>query len=173
MTKSLEQIQEENRKFILEAIHNCNYKEALQKELGFGCKVIASVWNNIGTYIIDNLTCFFDGYCLRFRELVGDISKKDLTDYGLKNLKEYESAKHRILSIIGKPITLNRVLKGIEACGNYGCIAGHICKVNRKQATYTFICEWNLELETLEEQSEETQRAINELLNGVKICLFS
>lgn len=166
MTKSLQEIQKENRKLILEAIHGTSYQEALQEELGFGCKVIARVWNNIGTYIIDNLTCFFDGYCLRFRDLVGDISKKDLTDDGLKNLKEYESAKHRILSIIGKPITLNRVLKGIDPFGNYGCIAGHICKVNRKKATYAFICEWNLEIEELEEQSEETQRGINQLLTG-------
>lgn len=29
MTKSLEQIQKENRKFILEAIHGCSYEEAL------------------------------------------------------------------------------------------------------------------------------------------------
>ena len=32
MTKSLEQIQIENRKFILEAIHGCSYQEALKKE---------------------------------------------------------------------------------------------------------------------------------------------
>ena len=32
MTKSLEQIQKENRKFILEAIHGCSYQEALKKE---------------------------------------------------------------------------------------------------------------------------------------------
>lgn len=30
--KSLEQIQQENRKFILEAIHGCSYEEALEKE---------------------------------------------------------------------------------------------------------------------------------------------
>ena len=40
MTKSLEQIQQENIKFILEAIHGCSYEEALKKELGFNCKVI-------------------------------------------------------------------------------------------------------------------------------------
>ena len=39
MTKTLEQIQQENRKFILEAIHRCDYDEALNKELDIGCKV--------------------------------------------------------------------------------------------------------------------------------------
>ena len=32
MTKSLSEIQKENRKFILEAIHGCSYEEALKKE---------------------------------------------------------------------------------------------------------------------------------------------
>tara|TARA_R110000868_G_C10612158_1_gene741488 strand:+ start:118 stop:453 length:336 start_codon:yes stop_codon:yes gene_type:complete len=32
MQKSLEQIQQENRKFILEAIHGCSYEEALEIE---------------------------------------------------------------------------------------------------------------------------------------------
>ena len=37
MTKTLEQIQKENRKFILEAIHGCSYDEALKKEEGSTC----------------------------------------------------------------------------------------------------------------------------------------
>lgn len=32
MTKTIQEIQKENRKFILEAIHNCNYEEALRGE---------------------------------------------------------------------------------------------------------------------------------------------
>jgi len=37
----------------------------------------------------------------------------------------------------------------------------------RYATTYTLygICLWNLELETLEEQTEETQRGINKLFN--------
>ena len=41
MTKTLKQIQQENKKIILESIHNCDYQEALQKEIGFGCKILA------------------------------------------------------------------------------------------------------------------------------------
>ena len=138
MTKTLEQIQKENRKFILEAIYGCSYEEALQKEEGHNCLYIYSTpYGNL--------------------KLVGDAKY-----YGYNRKKHHPDAF--VKEIIGKPITLNRVLKAIDPFGNYGCIAGHICKVNRKQAKYAFVCEWNLEIETLEEQSEETQRVINQIL---------
>ena len=180
MTKSLEQIQIENRKFILEAIHGCSYEEALKKELGFGCEVIARIWGTLRLTTINNLTCCLDreyGDYLRFRELVGDISIKDLTDEGLERLKEYQDARHRIIEIIGKPLTLSRVLlafknKEVKTC--YGDeiifnIAGsQFCGLSvedeeRYATTYTLygICLWNLELEALEEQTEETQRGLN------------
>ena len=60
MEKSLEQIQQENRKFILEAIHGCSYEEALKKELGFGCEVIARIWGTLRLTTINNLTCCLD-----------------------------------------------------------------------------------------------------------------
>lgn len=162
MTKTLEQIQAENRKFILEAIHGCGYEEALQKELGFGCKILVKgeyrTFNNEnGKYECGEGLITMDA---------------DISDYGAdidleKNtIYTAKFAHEKIIEIIGRPITLNRVLNAIDHCGYYGCIAGHICKVNRKQATYVFICEWNLELETLEQQSEETQRVINQLLTG-------
>ena len=182
MTKPLKQIQQENRKFILEAIHGCSYEEALKKELGVGCEVIARIRGNLLRLTIDNLTCCFDGDYLRFRELVGDISIKDLTEEGLERLKEYQDARHRIIEIIGKPLTLSRVLlafknKEVKTC--YGDeiifnIAGsQFCGLSVEDeesyaTTYTVygICLWNPELETLEEQAEEVQTKINELFNN-------
>ena len=81
-----------------------------------------------------------------------------------------------------KPLTLSRVLlafknKEVKTC--YGDeiifnIAGsQFCGLSvddeeRYATTYTVygICLWNLELETLEEQTEETQRGINKLFNN-------
>lgn len=110
--KTLEQIQQENKKFILEAIHDCIY---------------------------------------------------------------YESARDGI--IIGKPLTLSRVLlAGIKSgkcmdCfehkNNKHCTSGwHVdSKENTSRVRVFILDNWNLEKETLEEQTEETQRRINKLFN--------
>ena len=183
MTKSLQQIQQENRKFILEAIHGCSYEEALKKELGVGCEVIARIWGNLSRLTIDNLTCFvanckyFDGDYLRFRELVGDVSVKDLTHEGLERLKEYQDARHRIIEIIGKPLTLSRVLLAsiksakcmdcFEHKNNKYCSSEwHVDREENLSRIRNFILDnWkNLELETLEEQSEETQTKLTNFL---------
>lgn len=115
MTKTLEQIQQENRKFILKAIHGCSYEEADQ-----------------------------------------------------------------ITEIIGKPLTLSRVLlafKNKDITNLYGDriifnIAGsQFCGLQLEEEYHNphyslyGAGDWNLELETLEEQNEETQRAINKLFN--------
>ena len=65
MQKSLEQIQQDNRKFILEAIHGCSYEEALKKELGVGCKVkikrfMSTQDFNEEIFVIDNYCEFSD-----------------------------------------------------------------------------------------------------------------
>jgi hypothetical protein len=194
MTKTLEQIQKENRKFILEAIHGCSYEEALKKELGFNCEVLAGVWGSPQIHRIDNLICYFDGDYLRFRELVGDIRKRDLTDEGLERLEECESARHRIIEIIGKPLTLSRVLlalpkinkenktldfligeRGWEEIGGKWFDGYKKCFIARVETIFSCDCcenffsdvfVWDLELETLEEQSEETQREINKIFTG-------
>ena len=129
MQKSLEQIQQENRKFILEATGE--YKDELE-------------------LLKQQAHQIYNGF----------ISK----------------------SFYGKPLTLSRVLlafknKEVKTC--YGDeiifnIAGsQFCGLSVEDeeiyaTTYTLygICLWNLELETLEEQTEETQRKINELFNN-------
>ena len=112
MQKSLEQIQQENRKFILEAIHGCSYEEALEKEY----------------------------------------AKKGNNTISVP-LREYD----------GEELTLSRVLLAISKHGYYddiyfGDLHGDSCE------TLEFDLEgvsFNLTKETLEEQSEETQRGLN------------
>ncbi len=171
--KTLEQIQQENRKFILEAIHGCSYEEALKKEMEYNCEVLVRIWGKSPQrYIVDNLICYFDGDYLRFRELVGDISTKDLTEEGLKNLEDYESTKHRIIEIIGKPLTLSRMLLALKdkQIGFYWDSLAYIWSAGQDYGYYKedeveYICDWNLTKETLEEQSEETQRFLNKFFN--------
>ena len=162
MTKSLEQIQQENRKFILEAIHGCSYEEALKKELGVGCKVkikrfISSQDFNEEIFVIDNYCEFFTENLFR---TIGSSHHNEITE------------------IIGKPLTLSRVLLASiksEKCmdcfehkNNKHCSSGwHLNTKDNLSRIRDFILDnWkNLELETLEEQTEETQRKINELFN--------
>lgn len=64
-------------------------------------------------------------------------------------------------------LTLDKVLLALELYpNNFGIIAGNIARIDRKNHTYNFICSWDLTKRTLEEQSEETQRAIYTLLGG-------
>ena len=131
MTKSLEQIQQENRKFILEAIHDCSYEEALKKEY-------AKKGNNT--------------ISVPFREYDGEELTLSRVLLAFKN-KEVKTC-------YGDEIIFN--IAGSQFCGlqsdeddmSYNTI-------------YTLygICLWNLELETLKEQSEETQRGINKFFN--------
>jgi len=146
MTKPLKQIQKENRKFILEAIHGCSYEEALEKELGVGCKIIFE-----GAFGIE---------------------------YTITDTDTFKISRDQIIEIIGKPLTLSRVL--LASIKSAKCMDCHEHKNNKYCSSEwhvdieenlsrirNFILDnWkNLELETLEEQSEETQRAINGLFN--------
>ena len=125
MTKTLEQIQQENRKFILEAIHGCSYEEALKIE---------------EQEIVKN--SFFRNNFL---------------------IREY-IAPENIYIHFGKPLTLSRVLLAISKHGHYDYVwlAG-------ERIDFEFYLKgvsFDLKKETLEEQSEETQRAINEFFNN-------
>ena len=133
MTKPLEQIQKENRKFILEAIHGCSYEEALKKEY-------AKKGNNT--------------IAVPFREYDGEELTLSRVLLAFKN-KEVKTC-------YGDEIIFN--IAGSQFCG---------LQVSDKDdgsyyTIYTLygICLWNPELETLEEQTEETQRKINELFNN-------
>ena len=139
MQKSLEQIQQENRKFILEAIHGCSYEEALKIE---------------EQEIVKN--SFFRNNFL---------------------IREY-IAPENIYIHFGKPLTLSRVLLASIKSGKcmdcfehknnkYCSSEWHVDREENLSRIRNFILDnWkNLELETLEEQSEETQRGLNKFFN--------
>jgi len=165
MQKPLEQIQQENRKFILEAIHGCSYEEALEKELSVGCKVIDKTHVFFGepspvemTLVYGNAVDGEESDPLYFLHLRGNpcvsFSKQVIFD------------KDRF-EIIGKPLTLSRVLLAISKHGYYddiwfGDLHGDSCE------TLEFDIKgvaFNLKKETLEEYTEETQRGLNEFFN--------
>lgn len=127
--EALQEIQEENRRLILEAIHGVSYGEALRKEIEF------AGWS-------------FD-------------EEKDLLE-------------HNVFTYRFK-VTLNRVLFALQNKVDY-----MVFGLNYSHATFDswwitssgaaagiieiWICKWDLNKETLECQSEETQRSINKLL---------
>ena len=155
MKKTLEQIQKENRKLILQAIHGCSYAEALKKEEGRTCEYFYQT--KYGVQI-----------------LIGDVK-----DYGYNRKKHFPDAF--LIEIIGKPITLGRLLLAFK---------NKEVKVHNKSLVFSYAWErfypliedkesgaypeyklwnlfgfdWDLTRETLEQQSEETQREINKLL---------
>jgi len=175
--QELKQIQEENRKAVIMA---CNpeaktYEEALEMELGFGCEL--SVNDNILCYINEDPVYndekpIFNKYTL---EEVREISTNRFTKIdkfkliGCNDLRDFKDVK-----IIGKPLTLNRVLVALSDKLYQMDIWQEVYITNLKFLTMsafggvrleeTVIFEWNLTKETLEEQSEETQRKINKLL---------
>ena len=162
MTKSLQEIQKENRKFILEAIHGCSYEEALQKEWGENCIIEDCILNGSemaswGRVIKDN----------RHKSLYANIDSGNQLEFSVNWDDDFKC------TIIGKPITLSRVLLAIWKSDKYYYKSSfdkaqkemwfgekfHALKFGSKGVSF------DLTKETLEEQSEETQRAINKLFN--------
>ena len=154
MSKSLEQIQKENRKAIIMACNSesKSYEEALKMELGFGCEL----W--IGdrvTIIVDIYDMTDNRYFKAFDTKSGCIIENDL---------EYLTQEE----ILGKSLTLDRILLTLS-------------KIQELQDQYWFRCEgnsfifqyyddeiiiWNLTKPTLEMQTKEVQRSINKILIG-------
>jgi hypothetical protein len=150
MSKTLEQIQQENREFILEAIHCCDYREALMKELGVGCKVkVKKFFSNSDSDFCEEIL-IVDKYCVLF----------------LNYIQTLDSAQnHEITEIIGKPLTLTRILSAINAKGGFY----DPIRLDDESNTLNFDYQdlsFNLNVETLEEQSEETQRFLNKFFNN-------
>lgn len=160
MTDNQKEIQEFVRKKCIESAHPeaKSYTEALQEELGFGCKIKAKIGDM--PYIIYGRDNFTREYLVAIECDLGSYSY-EVTNSCLPD-KHYE--------IIGQPITLSRILNAIDPYGNYGLIAGHITKINRKNATYKFLgIKWKYLNQdgseaTFQDQTPETQKAIAKLL---------
>jgi hypothetical protein len=148
MSKSLKQIQEFNRRKIICAVNGTeNYEEALKKELGVGCEV--KIKNFITNNEFNKEIFVIDEYCDFFNETL---------------FRKIGSYKHsEIIEIIGKPLTLDRVLL---ALGELETDVSVCCYGNIRIGHEITMPRWDLTKSTLEEQSEETQRAIYELLGG-------
>ena len=145
MIKTIEQIQAENRKLILEAIHGCSYKEALKKEEGSECHYLYKIEHTEHSPI----------------RIMGDIK-----NYGYNKERHHPNAF--LVEIIGKPITLNRVLLAIQFSNiEIECDRFVFKKLTISYSIYKIDkFDWDLTRETLEQQSEETQREINKILRG-------
>jgi len=169
--KTLENIQKQNRKMILETIQGCSYEEALEKELGFGCKVIDIKHQFFGEYSPEEMV---------FVEDTGDQS------FYFKHYRGnplVETSRQSILDknryeILGKPLTLDRVLLALfkrfkeepiqpEIINNFPIINFTFhAFVNDIGTTLELSWDWDFRKPTLEEQKEETQRAIHKLWGG-------
>ena len=153
MTKTIQEIQKENRKFILEAIHGCSYDEALKKEIGFGCDIV-----------VQNYVCGVKDKT-EIITLDKSIGICDLTGLFVftKDNKPLE-----IIEIIGKPITFDRVLLAIPFSNiEIECDRFVFKKLTISYSIYKIDkFDWDLTSETLEQQSEETQREINKIFIG-------
>jgi len=197
MTKDIKQIQEENRKLILEAVHGCDYEEALEKELGLGCIICRyniGMWGHLATKLYYKLDSFRINKNTREHDFI-------FINYGFQNLGEawvgedidyliiekeklikelnYKAPEYegRVQTKIkGKPLTLDRVLLALQShheeilaetstpCTScFGILLESLVKYTEEQ-DIDIICNWDLTKQTLEEQTEESQRTINELL---------
>jgi len=161
--KILQKIQEFNRRKIICAVNETeDYAEALKKELGVGCLV--EVYMPARGYVMPEY---------KQLHIINEFSKFEdkfvYEDVDCKNIRVVMEGKMVCDKdkIIGKPLTLDRVLLALEPYpNNFGIVAGNIARIHRKNHTYNFICPWDLTKPALEEQNEETQRAIYELLGG-------
>jgi len=163
--KTLKQIQEENRKFIIMANNPTakSYEEALEMELGVGC--IASVNDN------DPQPIIAQGFDYDKQEKVfGFTYAKDIESTCDDSIFFFPNCSD--LKIIGKPLTLNRVLIALKHYVDYELLDMSLTLRNSGtvyggiNGTIEFF-KWDLTKETLEGQSEETQREINELISEI------
>ena len=156
----MKEIQEFNRRKIICVAHNTDdYKEALRLEARqFGCVVIVKDIHYHYNELRDN-HIIMDGS-------IWDEEK----DIGC-SIRGKTVKKNEVVWIKGKPLTLSRVLLALEY-KQIGFYDGSLIEVVETNGYYKEdynhpICDWELTKETLEEQSEECQRAVYKLLGGV------
>lgn len=161
MSKTLKQIQEENREFIIIANNPTakTYDEALGMELRKikTCQHSSALWDNSHEQLY--LEDYKDVYYIDY-----DHVSNDPWSYA-----EYVGKFEDIIKL-----TLNKVLisirKHFEFFKNYNELLNnnHILEFENPNKDSEILLSWDLKKETLEEQSEETQREINELYQESK-----
>ena len=172
--KTLEQIQEFNRRKIICAVNGTeDYEEALKKELGVGCLV--EVYMPARGYVMPEY---------KQLHIINEFSKFEdkfvYEDVDCKNIRVVMEGKMVCDKdkIIGKPLTFDRVLLALLKINDNLRIKYReesIIEVYESiwcedHEEYECIVNFDFDLtkSTLEEQSEETQKAIYELLGGGK-----
>ena len=154
--KTLKQIQEENRKFIIMANNPSakTYEEALEMELLDQIPCLVKIKYNRNENEYDRLIF----YTLQNED------GQELVEMGGGRIP-----RKRVSRVVGGLLTLNRVLIALKHYVDYELLdmsltLEHSGKVyGGIDGTIEFF-KWDLTKETLEEQSEETQRKINELI---------
>tara|TARA_R110000822_G_scaffold6177_1_gene26110 strand:- start:859 stop:1446 length:588 start_codon:yes stop_codon:yes gene_type:complete len=186
--KTIKEIQDFNRRKIICAVHNTeDYEEALEMELGLSCIISRydiGMWGHLATKLYYKLDSFrrnkntgnkdfiFINY--GFQKL-GESWIGENIDYCIiekqKLIKEltYTNPEYRgqvQTQIIGKPLTLSRVLQvighRIAKIEPHRLLGG--CLIFYRLPDYQEFLTWDLTKETLEEQTEETQEAVAKLL---------
>lgn len=167
MSKNLQQIQKENRKAIIMACNSesKSYEEALKMELGFGCEL----------WIGDRVTIIVDIYDITDNRYFKAFDTKN--GCILENELEYLTQEE----ILGKPLTLDRVLLAIKKTFNnkgsdywykigFGAnkLVGSLKFWFEEESNYSIpsFLSWDLTKPTLEMQTKEVQRSINKILMG-------
>jgi len=158
MTK-LEELQKENRKFIIMANNPTakTYEEALEIDQ----KPIRDALsrNLVGAYWCDRV---WEGW------QVGTMTEDDFSEIGCE---DGDDGFEDLVNDLYKPLTLNRVLIALSG------LACNLCLLDVDENYNIFIklddpfsdvgsFYWDLTKETLEEQSEETQKEINRIINS-------
>ena len=152
--KTLEQIQEENRKAIILA----NNPEAKDYEVALDMEL------DVGGRFDSGESIFFI-----FRKSMEHVYFSQEGDFWVEKLRP-ESIKDGN-KILGKPLTLDRVLIALGKLDQHVIYAiadsGYLVSINHGhyETFVNNVCYWDLTKPTLEQQTPETQRSINELLN--------
>ncbi len=156
--KTLEQIQEENRKFIIMANNPTakTYEEALEMELLDQIPCLVKIKYNRDENEYDRLIF----YTLQNED------GQELVEMGGGRIP-----RKRVSRVVGGLLTLNRVLNAFKSM-EIGYLNGSLFQIDtnidsRYEDEKKIICEWDLTKETLEGQSEETQRKFNESINEI------
>lgn len=161
MSKDIKQIQEENRKAIICAVHGTDdYEEALKRELGKRCIVV--VWDILGGTELTIYDYLKEEKQASFERFLSN-SYYELSD---NPFVKGDELKVELRKIIGKPLTLDRVLLSMEYI-DYQIIPSldQELEIETSNEFSGKKFYWNLTKQTLEEQTKRTQFAINELLN--------
>ena len=114
-----------------------------------------------------------------FEYLIGGVEREAISigeqfkgQISIQSWDDMMISKEYVTKIIGKPLTLDRVLIALKYYVDYELLDMSLTLRN-SGTVYGGIngtielFKWDLTKETLEEQSEETQRKINELINEI------